>query len=260
MKRTKLLLIFLLAGYYSFVVKAQSELMMPEISTGNGETVTVDVRGNGFQNIVSAQFGITWDSAVVKFDSVSNFAFPPNSSSGFGGDTDAGHLSFLWITEDFNNGNSLPDSAVIFSIVFDVIGVSGTSTSLDFGEISSTSPIEISDLNGELEVTLSSGLVVVGTDGIVEQGAEVFGQVVCTPNPAFGDVRFSFSLPVDTSTKLTIYDSMGRLVFLKNFLLEKGDRVITISKDIFPGTGIYFYSLQSGEAIVARKFIFRSDE
>lgn len=258
MKYTKLLIILILVGCGVVISNGQSKLMMPDLSTENGETIVVDVTVAGFQHIVSAQFGVRWDSTVLRFDSVGNFAWQLNANSGFGGTTSSGQLAFLWLTDNFSNGNSVEDSTVLFSITFDVIGENGTFTDLDFGGPSITGPLEIADLEGVISAEPKNGYVAVGVDA-VEKVDRLVEDVLCVPNPVVGDMRFSFTLLKDIDINFVIYDSMGRLVYSESEFHKKGNQVISISKDIFPDSGIYYYLLQSGKAMITRKFIFIAD-
>lgn len=120
-----------------------TDTIKAECSNG---VIKVDVKVKNFTNIASLQFGMTWDPAIVKFDSVGNFMsslnllgiLQPNSNFGPGIIDDS--LTFAW-----NNysGVTLPDSSIIFSVYFTPVNNVTSSTFFNFINFPTT-PIEVS--------------------------------------------------------------------------------------------------------------------
>ncbi len=112
-----------------------------------GSNVCLDVRVQDFVNVGAMQFSMQWDPAVLQFNAVNGFnpALVGFNESAFNTTpalTNSGQTTVSWADLTFA-GVTLPDSAVIFRICFNVIGALG-----QFSEISFTSTptdIEIGD-------------------------------------------------------------------------------------------------------------------
>ncbi len=131
-------------------VLADTVSFCPSVTYLGNDKARVDIRTAGFNDINSMQFTMTWDETEANFDSVGNFHnllccigsgnFGTNSAS-------EGSLTFSWL--DFAlNGESLPDSSVVFSIFL----------SLNLAELQSFSfssdPVPIEIINSTLDPIL----------------------------------------------------------------------------------------------------------
>ena len=88
------------------------------------QTISVDVTIDNFQDIIGLQFSVQWDPAVLQFDTVNNdypgLNLMPSDFLGFVS-TPGGVLRFL--AGNAVNGwpTNIPDDAVLFTIVFNVL-------------------------------------------------------------------------------------------------------------------------------------------
>ena len=104
---------FLVSATYS----QTSLTISPTTITGNtGETVTVSLVVNNFTDIVSMQYGIKWDPAVIQYSSVDNFNLKDLSAGNFNANVDDGFLSFSWF-DNTTEGVSAPDGTTIFTML-----------------------------------------------------------------------------------------------------------------------------------------------
>ncbi|HQN15077.1 MAG TPA: cohesin domain-containing protein [Bacteroidales bacterium] len=116
----------------SFSLRANVTLLTGHHTVAEGSQVIVPVRAVDFINIVSAQGTIQFDPSILSFVSVQDFGFGSLSAGNFGTSQAAnGKLMFMWTDPDLG-GESLPDSAVLFTIRFNSIGTSGQSSTLTF--------------------------------------------------------------------------------------------------------------------------------
>lgn len=134
-----------------------------------GDLVCVDYFVTGFDNLTSMQFSVTWDPAVLQFNNVipsedlinlaaSSFGVPGQGSVPPGGLT----LSWSYFDED-DPGVDLPDSTVIFTVCYNVIGPCESSSVIGFS--GDPTPIEVTNVvveGFELPVFFSEGGVTVG--------------------------------------------------------------------------------------------------
>ncbi len=131
---------FMVSATYS----QTSLTISPTTVTGNaGETVTISMIVNDFDDIVSMQYGIKWDPAVIQFDAVENFNLKDLTANSFNVTNSAsGFFTVAW----FDNaavGVSVADGEAIFTMDFTVLGDASSGSTIVF-DGSSTS-IEIAN-------------------------------------------------------------------------------------------------------------------
>lgn len=119
------------------------------ISAADGfqnDIVCVDFKVEDFQNLVSNQYFIYWNPAILEYQShvtsnlSGNYFVNPSPTLGM--------MSSLWYTNNITQGVSLPDGTQILQICFKVIGTCGQSSPITIGEnINSmpNEPIEVID-------------------------------------------------------------------------------------------------------------------
>lgn len=95
----------------------------PNNQASCGETVTIDVLAFNFDSIAGLQFSMEWPFAALEFVSVTNTNVPldidlTNFDVSAAND---GLLSFVWASANLN-GASVPDSEVLFTLTFNVLG------------------------------------------------------------------------------------------------------------------------------------------
>ena len=111
-----------------------------------GSTVCVQIDVSGFTNVLSFQYTINWDPAVLQLptpitSSVNDLNALPDPIF-FGPANPTNSLTVNWSDVDFM-GESLPDGTTIFEICFTLIGPAGSSSPITF----SGNPTQIEVLN-----------------------------------------------------------------------------------------------------------------
>lgn len=115
-----------------------------------GDQFCLDFDVTNFNNIVSMQFRVDWDSTVLDFESVSVepaifTAIEFNSS--FLSSTENGKLTLGgWITNDFDNGSTLQDNTTLFTVCF-ISKIAGNPDFRIADDPLNNSPIEIIDIS-----------------------------------------------------------------------------------------------------------------
>ncbi len=152
-----------------------------------GATTTVDFTVTGFTDIVSSQFTLNYDPAVLQYGSISytNPAFSGLSAAAFG-NPNPGVITFSWFDNSLS-GVTVADGTLMFSIDFVAIGADGTNSAITFGN--SPTPIEFSDNNFQTlppgDFTLTDGNVPVGSGGGGNNGP--LGTSFACPTGATGE-------------------------------------------------------------------------
>ncbi|WP_020539253.1 cohesin domain-containing protein, partial [Lewinella cohaerens] len=152
-----LLCIVQLAAQPTFTLTPSNNLV------DQGNSFTVDVRVSSFTNVASIQFPISWNDAIISYQSISNInstALPGLTISSFGvpgsGNAPDDRVVLSWNHPNFT-GVSLADQTVLFSLTFQ--GEIGGTTLIEFNENLPQS-IEVLDAQG-------NDLGFVGNDALV---------------------------------------------------------------------------------------------
>ena len=134
-----------------------------DVSGAMGDQVCVDVSVVNFTDVVSMQYSMHFDPAVVEFVSVTNFNLPFLSASNFGTSAAGqGTLTLSWLDNNIT-GISVTDGTVIYQVCFNLIADCGNSSTFSFdGDPTS---VEITNVNGEfLDPVFLTGVIDIPCD------------------------------------------------------------------------------------------------
>ena len=101
------------AGLPTFILEQEDIECEPD-------SVIVDLIVADFDNLSSFQFNVAWDTSVIKYKDHLNFL--PPAATFFENHPDSANIGIRWADFSFPIGETLPDSMVIVSLVFDVVG------------------------------------------------------------------------------------------------------------------------------------------
>jgi len=255
-----ILLYFALLLWFVVPVTAQPTIFTPSQSVGEGSSISVDVRVDDFENILSMQFSINWDPTVLQFDSISNYnALPDYSPSNFGTNSASqGKVSTLWVDNQLL-GVTLDDNTTLFSIVFDVIGLDNSSSLIEVSD--DPTPVEVSDVDGNvLPVIIENGMItVVGPlsvkPSITVQSNELFSLYQNEPNPFENQSVIRFDLRESNEVEFSFYDLQGKLIHSSKGYFLEGENNFIINADMLPGTGTYLYTLKTNDFSLTNKMV-----
>ncbi len=162
-------------------------------SVAPGSEFCLDVFVADFDSIVSMQYTMTWDPAIIEYDTLVIIDVP-DADCCFGyGDTNAplGVLAISWNADQNVGWASVPDGTVLYQVCFTAVGDIGDCTSFGF----SNTPLNI-----EVITTCSNGgdVGLSNDDGFIciveplELVSESMTDVDCS-NPNDGSIDLSFS-------------------------------------------------------------------
>lgn len=233
----------------------QVTLKIPDMAVDPGTNVHVAVQVENFEDITGVQFSLNWDSNVLQFIGVDDFGLPDLSVDGNFGtmETANGKLRFAWFQQSLT-GVDLANMSTIFSIWFKAIGAPSSSSQL----MISNEPIviEVVGLNGMLPYDVSNGTITVqGPSANKETQTTDFILFQNSPNPFTEITYISFNMQQSMQAELSIFDSSGKVVFRENKKFTAGLTRIPVSRDIFSGSGNYFYTLKTERATATRQLI-----
>jgi gliding motility-associated-like protein len=185
----------ILIWLFSLPLKASQPIFnISSLDATHGQIIDVDFHVDHFANIISVQYSVNWDPAVLKFKSIKNFNpnVPGLSASVFGTPAnlvDAGKFTLTWF-ESSVTPITIPDGSLFYTVEFEVLG-----------NPCDASPVAITADPLEIEVSEPNEVLVglVSNDGTVNvpgtgcsQGIEIIGNTV--NGPCGGNVCVQFTV------------------------------------------------------------------
>lgn len=233
----------------------QVMLKTPDMTVTPGANIHLDFQVENYDLIAGLQFSVNWDPSVLEYISVDNFGLPNMTSDGNFGATEVseGKLRFLWYQQDLN-GVTLEDMSTIFSIWFKAVGDPNTSTQV----MITNDPIEIEVVNpqGMVPHIVNNGTITIeGANAGTETVTQDFILFQNSPNPFKEITYITFNLEQNTRGRLSIHNGAGKVIFQQNGIFNTGLNRIPVSRDLFPSSGSYFYTLETKRAVATRQLI-----
>ncbi len=230
--------------------------------TQGTETISVPVRSLAYNDLVSTQFAITWDDEVLQYRGLSdlNTDLGLTDQDNFNKTSD-NMLRYIWFDPSVS-GVTLPDSSVLFSLVFEVTGGAGSSSEIAFTEDGADTSgsffqIEVASLTNVIQPTFESGIVSIETVTSTTSISPGFPILVqqCTPNPFRDHITIFFDLWSADLVQFSVLDANGRLVLEQQQHFGSGEQRITLDRSAFPAPGTYYCRLTKAGHTVVQKII-----
>lgn len=168
MTRFIYVLLICLLGILS-TATAQMQVSFDDASGDTGTQVSIDVTSENFPALVLFQFSVNWDSTVMRINSITNVTsmLPTYSAGGSFGlpggaslDVTAGQLSTSWDHPSFT-ATTVPAGEVLFTMVFDLVGSPGSSTTVVISDEPSDREAVIDDFATDVGVNANTGTVTI---------------------------------------------------------------------------------------------------
>ena len=250
------------------VLSAQVGFSLPFVNNATpGTILNVPVKVTGFNNVASTQFVVTWDTQTLSFFSVDNFNLPGLDAAEFNS-TQAlsnGILRFAWVSNNLQQGTTVPDETTIFRIRMQIVGPINSGTAVTITQSPPTS-FEVNQIvNGNLQsfnidqVQLTQGFVAVGyTVGTSEISEGREWPVRIAPNPFSETTEIFFENEESADIQMVITDIAGRIILEKNiFSPTSGQYGMEIASSQLREKGMYFLILRTDKRSCVRPlFLF----
>lgn len=188
------------------------------------QTSCVTIKANNINDILTMQFGLTWDDDNLDFASVGNFNADLNITS------DAinvdGNLLVLTTFDQTTLGWNYPDGTHLFDICFESVGDCDESTWMEFTGEFDQNGIEISDTSGEpIPFFLDEGDLTIICPCVVTD-------IEITPVTCFGDSDGAISFSVEGATgDFTCEWTPSSITDCAPTGLESGNYTVTITDE-----------------------------
>jgi PKD repeat protein len=202
----------------------------------------IPVRAAAFSNLGSFQFTVQYDPSKLSFENVIHWF--NGIEPAIVGNTEAGKITFVWTAD--NKGIDI-DEGILCNIVL-------KSISSDASKISwSNNPTgcEFSDFDANIfDVALKDGLI----DGLTGTTVNSAEDISIYPNPGNGIFQLYSFNSSDTKSGITIYNSLGKLVYNDNQVLLNQNCVNKIDLSMLC-PGVYVIEIQTGNEKIIKKLI-----
>ena len=195
MKKFLLILITACVCWLPASVSQNLQVSAETLDTCAVPALSIDISVEDFTDMVSAQFIVAWDPAVLSYSHVSH-NMPPPQTPFFIPNSLAGKLQFSWFDLSTPAGYDHPDG-VLFTLHFNVLGSYGDMSPISF-ESTGPFPIEFYNTSGQVfTYTMVPGAVSFDNTNPVITGCPANPIVVSAP---FGSVTYpvSWAAPIAT--------------------------------------------------------------
>lgn len=254
MKKSFTLFFFqgLLLMFPLFSLSAQVTLELDQYIVEPGDEIEVPVKVTGFNGIVGMQFQLEWNETVLEYQGTGSYNLPGLGPSNFGPMNPVDSLKVAWFT--LSGPVTLPPDATLFTVNFLVTGQHQDTSGINFSD---SFPIEVIDNNQPLTVTVVPGFVSVDDpNDISEMQVPSVSLGQNQPNPFTTNTVIPFQLEETSNVHLRIFDQYGRLVWEREGRFLPGSHQLTLNGSELPASGIYHYSLQTGQMNLSKGLIF----
>ena len=238
-------------------LSAQVYLQVDSLTVDQGQTFSLEVTADSFEDIVSLQMSMRWDSSVIRLDSVRSFGLPLLDPSDFN-ILNPGLLTMVWF--DFSlQGVNAPESGLLFTLHFTAVGPPGSKSAVSFDQSPTT--IEIGRLEGAITVAVdyevNSGEVCIdlGTSS-VEPPKSDFELRAPFPNPFHENIFVPCALPQSAIVTYMLVDMGGEIWGSGTHELPAGDHQFIIPSSAALRAGLYTLLIHVNGMQYARKIIF----
>ena len=112
-----------------------SHLTIESVKADSGSQTCVNIRVFDFISIASMQFNIKWDTALLEYNTIQNYnsIFPLSPTHIGTTGANIGIITLAWFDLSLQ-GKTLPDSAILFSLCFNVKGGSSSKADIYFSD------------------------------------------------------------------------------------------------------------------------------
>lgn len=221
-------------------------------ASGNiGDEVCLPVHATGFNNLISAQFSINYNTDELEFVGAEQLNLPNLFLSNIGNPT-AGDITFSWLTNNFVTGTSMTNNESLFEICFEILADISNSEVYFSG---SPVPYEITDSTSTtIDANFESGFVNFGTStNDLSKESYVSLKLNNYPNPFQNETVIEFELTDKEQVLLTISTASGQVIEQISGMYEGGKHGIVI--DDIDYQGALFYTINTPTQRATKKMI-----
>jgi hypothetical protein len=220
-------------------------LFIDEASIKTGEYYSMKIKASDFNDVNGFQFTLNFDKRNLAFAGFESGRIQVDESNFGLNRTEQGLITMSWNAKE---GLSFTDNDVLFVINFQALNNSTAGKTFAI-----TGDVTAAEAYSHNMQTTSDVKLNVRADAMYETG--IFELYQNAPNPFDKETEISFRLNENANAKLSIYDVTGKVIYLTTIQARKGLNTVKIKRDELPGSGMYFYQLDSGYQTATKRMI-----
>ncbi len=253
----KLFIIFLISSFSYLNGQTISYYFEKDYVVEPDSTFTASIQVDSFIDVGGLGMSIWWNPGILEYQEFQYQGVEPSDIGGINEqNVSDGRIGVIWLSPSAAEGLTLPDSTVLFSIVFKAIGLPGDTTSLSFYD----APVPSESYNNVPAVIPSEflkGFVQLSGNTSAEYNSapERIKLDPPTPNPFSENTLIQFELQQATEADIRIVDQLGRLVYNNRQFLPAGKQSLPVARDMLPQAGTYYFLMQAKNFRVTQKLV-----
>lgn len=231
---------------------AQPVFTLSDAQGNKGDVVSIDLKVKNFKAIVGFQFAVKFDPAKLKVKNVKNLTtaldeFDQQNIDFSKVNTDRGLITVAYANANSDDGFTIPDDGVFFTIEFEIIATGNTTAivdipqEVDFGEFSRKVEM-IDNKYNEIGMTAKAGTITIG------EGGGGPGRVGLSLGSASGSKGETVCIPVKVSSFSSIIGMQYSIKFDTDFLEYIEGRNFDLTN--FSGASISTESVEKDKALI----------
>lgn len=227
LKKLKLTLVGFFCAFLTF--GQALDVVIEDYTAIPSENFCVQFDVSNFEQIISSQYTLEWDPAVISFDSLTNIGLPlPENLFYNAANASMGQLLVNWF-DPLGGGNDLVDNSTMFELCFTAVGPIGSSTTIVFTSFPLQIEVTTVPSGGEdVGIEFSGGTITI-VEPLLATSTDL-NQPDCL-NPSDGSIEIEMTGGVDPYS----YDWIGPGAYTAD------------TEDIFNlGTGTYYLTVTDG--------------
>ena len=253
MKKVALLLSFLIYTSISSIAQVVIFTTQDTIDA-NQSKYTAAIKVLNFNQITGAQFSINWDSTVLEFNKVGDFAFNFSENDNFSPES-GGALRFIWFDPSVS-GVDLPDSTTLFSVDFSVLGQGSQQSGIMFTDVPIVREVYDTSFTVISSQFIDGSLAVSGTVSSVRENPEELNLQLIRPNPISSEnPNINFYIKKADTLTFRVVTMNGQEIYRFSEQTLPGSHTRQLDRSIFPSVGTYIITVQSSGFISTQKII-----
>ncbi|HLU94460.1 MAG TPA: cohesin domain-containing protein, partial [Membranihabitans sp.] len=233
-------------------VSAQPEFTLTDAQGNTGDVVSIDVKVKDFEAIVGFQFAVKFDPAKLKIVSVKNLTtaideFDNQNIDYSAVNANAGLITVAYANATSDNGFSIADNGVFFTLEFEIVATGNTTATVDipqevdFGEFSRKVEM-INNQFEEIGMTAQAGTVTIG------EGGSGPGRVSLTLGTASGSQGETVCVPITVNNFTDIIGMQYSIKFDTDFMDFVEGKDFNLAN--FSNASISTESVESDKALI----------
>ncbi len=236
-------------------LSAQPTFYIEDQSVEVNSTFEVTIKVKDFVDILGMQYTIRWDSDDLSFESLNQFSLDMDENNFGTVQSSNGILNFSFIDMSLE-GVSLPDDAVLFSIMFRVTGLAGEDTEVEFSSVPTIK--EITDVNQEeLEASYDNGNIsLLGPTDVREVSIALLSLSEISPNPFSSQTQVSWQQQKAGQLTWELHNSLGQRVAQGQNYYPSGQHQLILTEKQFKNPGTYILYLRQESYSISEKLVF----